>query len=314
VASLLRRAFGKYWRLQARRDPTTPYRFLVRNWAGISDAGLAARVLDTEPFWTQLQPRPVRIEAGMRFLVLAPHQDDEILGCGGVLLLAAAAGASTGVVYITDGVQRGLGYAATDEESKRVRREEAATVCARLDAEMFELSISNVDPRPTPEDVDRLSGLIKGFRPDVIIAPWLLDRPAKHRIPSHLLWLVDQRRGLPACEIWGCQVHNMLFPNAVADITEVAEAKRELLRVFVSQNQHYQNHDHLGMALSAWSSRLLEPSPQARYAEPFFALPKDELVRLIGRFYFRDLEVTYQGHSTLPAAMAELHRAVLARR
>ena len=38
-----------------------------------------------------------------RILVLAPHMDDEVFGCGGTLALAAAAGSEVRVVFITDG-------------------------------------------------------------------------------------------------------------------------------------------------------------------------------------------------------------------
>ena len=38
-----------------------------------------------------------------RVLVLAPHMDDEVLGCGGVLCRHLAAGGRATVVYMTDG-------------------------------------------------------------------------------------------------------------------------------------------------------------------------------------------------------------------
>src|SRR5690348_6988030 len=41
-------------------------------------------------------------EAG-KVVVLAPHMDDEIIGCGGTIARHAAAGASVTVVYLTDG-------------------------------------------------------------------------------------------------------------------------------------------------------------------------------------------------------------------
>src|SRR2546426_12131813 len=38
-----------------------------------------------------------------RVLVLAPHMDDEVLGCGGTLLQHARVGAQLTIVYLTDG-------------------------------------------------------------------------------------------------------------------------------------------------------------------------------------------------------------------
>lgn len=51
----------------------------------------------------RVRSRRMSIAAGPARLVLAPHQDDETLGCGGMIALAAAAGPAPQVVFITDG-------------------------------------------------------------------------------------------------------------------------------------------------------------------------------------------------------------------
>src|SRR5207244_3134191 len=51
---------------------------------------------------------PVRAAAPTgRIVVLAPHMDDEVFGCGGTLALAVAGGAAVTVVFMTNG---GKGY------------------------------------------------------------------------------------------------------------------------------------------------------------------------------------------------------------
>src|ERR1041384_6851583 len=42
--------------------------------------------------------------ASARWLVLAPHADDETLGCGALIAHASSRGALAGVVILTDGV------------------------------------------------------------------------------------------------------------------------------------------------------------------------------------------------------------------
>ena len=41
---------------------------------------------------------------GMRILVVAAHPDDEILGCGGTLAKAIAAGADVAVQFLGEGI------------------------------------------------------------------------------------------------------------------------------------------------------------------------------------------------------------------
>src|SRR5262245_2441565 len=49
------------------------------------------------------QPRLCTEPGGQRVLVLAPHPDDEVIGCGGTLYKHTRAGHAVTVVYMTDG-------------------------------------------------------------------------------------------------------------------------------------------------------------------------------------------------------------------
>ena len=62
-----------------------------------------------------------------RVLVLAPHPDDEVLGCGGTILLHAAQGDAVHVVIAFDGLN-GL----SAEWPRDTRRREAARVSQLL--------------------------------------------------------------------------------------------------------------------------------------------------------------------------------------
>ena len=72
--------------LLALRAQRGPYRFLVSKWDAIDDVNLAARVLGTEFFSSKLAPVPLDLENIGPVLVVAPHQDDEIIGAGGSLI------------------------------------------------------------------------------------------------------------------------------------------------------------------------------------------------------------------------------------
>lgn len=295
--------------LNASRAEKGPYRFLVRKWDLISDVDLARRLLETEFFVQELEPLPLPIDTLKSILVLAPHQDDETIGAGGTLLLAGAAGVKIDILFITDGIEKQSPYAATPSEAGRIRRQEAREVCDRLGATMHQLPISNAAPEPTLENLDQLSGIINDLQPQVLMAPWLLDSPAKHRLVNHLLWLANKRSPLPDFEVWGYQVHNTLLPNGYVDITSVAEKKRQLLEKYRSQNEFSKRYDHLAMGLAAWNSRFLSVA-EPKYVEVFLTLPVKEVLRLVEKFYLSDLSVTYRGHKAVLPGAVNIHQAV----
>ena len=64
-------------------------------------------------------------------LVFAPHQDDETLGCGGLIALKRRAGVPVSVVFLTDGATSHATRMPADELVAR-RRGEAVAACAVL--------------------------------------------------------------------------------------------------------------------------------------------------------------------------------------
>jgi len=293
--------------LLALRAINGPYRFLVRNWVGQYDINLAAKILETEFFKPELVPVRLPFEKNRCILVLAPHQDDEVIGAGGTLLLAADLGIQIHIVYMTDGFVNDV------QDSVAVRDGESNEVCQSLGATKHQLGISNVNPRPCVDDLDRLAEIICTLNPDIVLAPWLLDSPAKHRLVNHLLWLANQRRQLPDIEVWGYQVHNVLFPNGYIDVTDVAARKRKLLEIYQSQNRFLYRYDHLAMGMSAWNARFhpdIKGDSIPHYVEVFFALPIKEFFRLVEKFYFVDFGATYRGQQHVIAGVEKLHKYI----
>jgi len=313
MSGLIRRIHRQIRRFTIRRKKSGPYRFLIRRWESICDIDLATGVLDSQFFDSVLVPQPLPVTQLRSIIVLAPHQDDETIGAGGLLLLARNAGIELHVIFITDGRSKGaVPYAATPEEVVQIRNQEASKVCDRIGAQRHHIGINNANPCPTFNDLDCLSSKIESISPQVVLVPWLLDTP-KHRLVNHLLWLANCRQALPDCEIWGYQVHNSLIPNGYVDITDVADEKRQLLEYYASQNRHVKRYDHISMGMAAWNCRFLpnyKADPVARYVEIFFALPLQDHLKLIESFYLSDLNSTYRG---LPVAegMKQFHLDVV---
>lgn len=278
-----------------------PYRFLTKRYFGVGDITLTERLIHIESFRGDIIPQRLPIGSFKSILLLAPHQDDEVIGAGGTLVIARDAGVEITIVYCTDGQQNNL--------DSLVRKQESRAVCERLGARVFEMDISNLEPKPKKRDLEKLNEIIQSVKPDVILSPWLFDGAPKHRMINHILWLADHLSPLPDVEVWGYQVQNTLLPNGFVDITEVADEKRALLECFPSQNAE-RHYDHVAMGLAAWNSRLLSKSKTPAYVEIFFTLPIRELIKLIAQFYFKDIELTYAGEPAIATNLRKLHREV----
>src|SRR3954469_12096525 len=116
-----------------------------------------------------------------RALVVAPHPDDETLGCGGTMALLADRGASVTVMTATDG-EATRGSRVSPEETGRRRRTEAeqAGEIAGVTPRFLGLGGGRLSEQ-MGELTEALSTAIAELEPEAVFAPWLLDGTPDHR-------------------------------------------------------------------------------------------------------------------------------------
>jgi LmbE family N-acetylglucosaminyl deacetylase len=128
---------------------------------------------------SRAQPEPWSSPGGLRVLVVAPHPDDEVAGCGGTILLHRARGDAVVVVHVTDGrASRALGLG--PDEMARRRRAEAVRAAEILDVRAVWLGLPE-GAWSTDELAERLGALLAELDPDVIYAPSCVDFHPEHR-------------------------------------------------------------------------------------------------------------------------------------
>lgn len=133
-------------------------------------------------------PQPWSTPGGQRVLVVAPHPDDEVCGCGGALLRHLAAGDAVTLVYVTDGRRsRALGLTA---EAMAARRQQEAAACAAVLGVSAWLWLGLPEWDWTVEALTpRLLALLDQVKPDVIYAPSRVDFHPEHWKTAHALAL-----------------------------------------------------------------------------------------------------------------------------
>lgn len=279
-------------------------RYTIRTWEDISDIDVAAGVCDAEFFKRELKPVPFDVKNLKGMLVVSPHQDDETLGCGGLMLLAAANGIPIRWLYGTDGALMVSDVQAIVETRKR----EAQAAADFVGAQIEYLGIDNLNLKINVEHLAKLADMINAHKNYTLFVPWLLDNPGKHRMINHLLYLADRVVGLGNREVVQYQVHNMLIANTYLDITSVIDKKEAMIRSYASQIAMFQPYDHINRGLNAWNVRYLRRAGESRYIELFSTMDLHEYLRLIGKFYQRDLKKTYRGQEDSLHAMEDLLR------
>ena len=115
-------------------------------------------------------------------LVLAPHPDDELLGCGGLIAAAAAAGLPLRVVVVSDGT--GSHPAVPPARLKALREAETRAAIAALGLPPKALGFLGLADQGVPaEGAGRdaaVAAILAGGAPATILATWRHDPHADH--------------------------------------------------------------------------------------------------------------------------------------
>lgn len=180
-----------------------------------------------------------------RIAVVAPHPDDEILGCGGTMARVAAAGAEVHVVVVTRG-QPPL----FDEELVRQIRVEtlrAHEIIGVADTQFLDFPAAGLD-QIRRSDLNRaLSSALSRIEPDLLLIPFIGDIHLDHQIVFNaaLVYARPRGNGGPACVLayetlsetnWLAPgVTPAFIPNMFVDISETLDRKVAAFQAFQSQ-------------------------------------------------------------------------------
>jgi len=172
-------------------------------------------------------------EGARRVLVLAPHPDDEVFGCGGTLALLAQQGAAVRVVIATDSTWGSNFPDGADRAAVRRAESEAAAHVLGYGAPVF----WGLPDRGLQFDEALVAPVAAALRES---AADLLLAPAPREIhPDHhalgLAALEAARRHGGALRVWLYEISAPMAPNRLVDISAVRARKGEAMRAFTTQ-------------------------------------------------------------------------------
>ena len=227
-----------------------------------------------EDWFTPCQP--CQLPEIHRALVLAPHPDDEIFGCGGTLAFLKERQADIHVHVLTDGA----GWSAQEQrrELSEIRRLETDSALSVLGIESASHA-GFLDRRLASEIglAQHVRSLLDKHRPQLIFAPSLWEIHPDH--------LAVARAICAALDMWhggeGQDISVMFYEigapqrcNCLIDVTPVWEKKHRAMTCFTSQLEQQDYIRHIS-ALNEYRSYTLPA--QVKYAEAFTCLTVEQI-------------------------------------
>ncbi len=226
-------------------------------------------------------------------LVLAPHMDDEVVGCGGTIRRHVLAGSAVTIVFMTDG-RRGdpdlyrrpeLSAAAIDEAEQRLverRKQESAAAAKILGAQdLIFLDGPDGALEVTTEILEQLTEIIRRTDPEVIYLPSVFDAHADHWATNRILDRCLRRAADSSTIIRGYEVWTPLLVNCIANIDDVVNEKEQALNQFASQLPHL---DVVNASLGLGRYRAIFAGDRRGFAEAFHECTAAAYGQLMDRF------------------------------
>jgi len=208
---------------------------------------------------------------GERLLVLAPHPDDEVIGCGGLVALQLREFRSVHVVVATDGAQAGDG-AQREAESRA-----ALALLGNATIEFLRFPDRALD-RAGELDL-RLAAILRERKPDLIAVPSPMEIHPDHAALSRGFCDLIARdpslfAELAVAQVAFYEVSAPIWPNTLVDITTVAESKYAAIQVHASQTA-IRDYTSYARGLNAWRAMTLPTN--VKFAEAYWTTPLPSL-------------------------------------
>jgi LmbE family N-acetylglucosaminyl deacetylase len=226
------------------------------------------------PARVPLRPAAAAAELGPT-LVVAPHPDDESLGCGGTIALLRDAGCTVHVLVVSDGAASHPGSRRYPPRALRaLRQREARRALAILGVDSGAVTFLGQPDSAVPTVdaagfADSVAGIRRalhavGFRPSTVLLPWRRDPHCDHRAAWQLTHAALDARGWRPRRleypIWAWEAaepDDAPRPDEASawrlDVGRVLARKRAAIAAYRSQTTDLIDDDPTGFRLAAAS-------------------------------------------------------------
>jgi|SRR5579859_5948802 len=206
----------------------------------------------------------------MNVLVIAPHPDDESIGCGGALCLHARRGDRVAAVFLTSGE---LGLKRLPRENAMAIRESEARKAAKI-LKLSNLFFLRCGDWSLDSEISKAASLLKPIlkhvKPRLIYLPHPQEWHPDHKAALPIVRAALRRCGVPMPTLRTYEIWTPLAGyDHVEDISSVMARKLKAVRAHKSQLREF---DYV-RAITGLNQYRGTIAAHARYAEVFAAVP-----------------------------------------
>lgn len=203
---------------------------------------------------------------GNNVLVIAPHQDDESIGCGGTIIKHVKNGGHLEIVFCTS------------DNDRASETAEAAKILGSSVNHFLQFEVGTLHSMESAL-ASRFNKVFEKYLPDIIFLPFMLDNHADH-IAISRAFAVAYKKNPTDCLIYAYPVWGTLMPNVISDISGVWEDKKMAIECYKSQTA---TRDYVKMCSSIAQFWAVVKGKNIEYAETFFKATAKEYVSLVKR-------------------------------
>lgn len=204
-------------------------------------------------------------------LILAPHPDDESLGCGGSIVKHINANSRVKVVFLTNG-DKGDFEGRFGKDYCKIRIDSAYRAMETLGVIDFEFwGYRDREISFFRNEIElKLTNVINQFKPSIIYAPSPYEVHPDHRALFEITWKVAEKARITLLLY---EVLIALYPNILVDITyEIGNKILAIEKYFTELNYN----DYLNKIVGLNRFRTTTLPETIKYAEGFILVEQDK--------------------------------------
>jgi LmbE family N-acetylglucosaminyl deacetylase len=185
----------------------------------------------------------------MRILVIAPHPDDEVLGCGGTIARCTAAGDCVNLCVVTRA--HSLGAPESEMERRRAEVHRASEVLGITEVRFLDFPTVKLDTVPLKDLIGSIGKVMGELAPEVLYVPHHGDVNTDHQVVFRAAMIAARPKpSIPLRKVlcyetlsqteWAAPfAENAFLPNVFVDISKTLEIKLRAMSAYQLELQRY---------------------------------------------------------------------------